>query len=93
MKACWLSNRLGNSIQGRTVRIAFAFLMALMLFAGHPALAEGMPWAPDFKAAMKCAQPVKGEPLWKSRCYDGTVTLANYDTPASIVKRLESGLS
>lgn len=86
---------------GRALR---ALLKPLTLMAGllGPAListpaAAAQPTAPDFQAAQFCTGPNAaknaGEPVWKTLCYDGKVTLQNYNSLDSIGRRLVSGLA
>ncbi|MBB6209215.1 cytochrome P460 family protein [Novispirillum itersonii] len=72
-----------------------AGLMAPALFSAPAAALQ--PTAPDFQAAQFCTGPNAaknaGEPVWKTLCYDGKVTLQNYDSLDSIGRRLVSGLA
>jgi len=72
--------------------LVFATLVVFALSPWQSALADTLPTAPNFQAALKCTEPVPDKPLWESRCYNGTVTLQNYNTLESLTKRLESEL-
>ncbi|MDZ7684164.1 MAG: cytochrome P460 family protein [Gammaproteobacteria bacterium] len=44
-------------------------------------------------ADKRCPASDPKEPIWESRCYDGKVTLQNYDSPDSVARRAESTLA
>ncbi|NOK34961.1 hypothetical protein HMI49_17315 [Corallococcus exercitus] len=41
----------------------------------------------------QCGVDAAKKPVWETRCYDGPVTLANYASPESAKKRLESSIA
>lgn len=88
-----------SGLFARPLRGLFAALglMAAGVGASSAAQAQFLPPAPNFQAAQFCTGPNAagnaGKPVWKTLCYDGPVTLQNYNTLPSIERRLVSGLA
>ena len=70
----------------RSTPVSLLVLFSLILF-GNQVLAEDKGWHGS------CAENPVDVPVWVSRCYDGKVTLANFDSIESIQHRLKSDLS